>query len=151
MTEPTDRQKTIAGLRELADFLEAHPDVPISSYLSLQYSVDSTLKSQGRTSYADRRAEVERVAGVLGVEASTTGPRYLAERRFGGVTYVAASCDPGPKPGYCINHPDSPAHRPGSELIDGQVCTTCLTPSIAAAFDVAHELTDRPADTTKES
>jgi hypothetical protein len=143
-TQPTDRQQTISGLRELADFLDANPDVPVDPWWNNQYSVDLDVK------VGDRRAEVDRIAAILGVEP-VDDSHYTAKLTFGNVTYKAVSTNPGPKPGKCINHPDSPVHRRGSKLVDGQVCIDCLTPSIAAAFDVAHELTDDPADTAKES
>jgi hypothetical protein len=146
-TQPTDRELTIQGMRDLADFLDAHPDVPIARTPILYFHVDNNRAIDRR----DRRAEVDRIAALIGVKPRDDGPHYGATRAFGNVTFKAVSCDPGPKPGLCVVCRTSSVHRAGSELIDGRVCTACLTPSIAAAFDVAHELTDGPADTAKES
>ncbi|WP_067816925.1 hypothetical protein [Actinomadura kijaniata] len=80
------RHQTITGLRALADFLEANPDVPVCEYgwtLRMSQGV-----SQNAETDAHQRAEVDRVAALLDVEPSTTpGGHYQAFRRFGRIVY----------------------------------------------------------------
>jgi hypothetical protein len=78
-----DRAAWVAGLRDLADFLAGHPDVP----------VPPAYHDQGITVFpadgtdAERRAEADRAAGILGVRAAETrGGHYRASRSFGPVT-----------------------------------------------------------------
>lgn len=93
----THSQDVIAGLRELADWLEAHPQVPVSGDQTISYFVPPSM------SRADARAEVDRVAAILGV---TSGPRawpksstHVARRRFAGVTFEAAAYNVYPERG----------------------------------------------------
>jgi hypothetical protein len=79
-----DRAAWVAGLRDLADFLAGHPDVP----------VPPAYHDQGITVFPksgtddERRAEADRAAGILGVRAAETpGGHYRAERSFGPVTF----------------------------------------------------------------
>lgn len=60
----SDRSTVIAGLRAMADFIEARPEIPVGSYTSvgLQYSVLTGTDEE-------KIAEVRRIAGLLGVEA----------------------------------------------------------------------------------
>lgn len=87
--ETTHRADTIAGLRALADFLEAHPEVPVSGEQVISYWTPAGLRT------VEARAQIDRIAGVLGV---TAGPRavlrsatHVARRRFGPVVYQAAA------------------------------------------------------------
>jgi hypothetical protein len=80
------RAKVISGLRQLADWLDAHADVPVCPFgwdLSIypQFADD-----------ADRAAEVDRIAAILGVEVTDQtgeGGHYIAARSFGLITYEA--------------------------------------------------------------
>jgi hypothetical protein len=80
--EAERRQAVIDGLRELADFLTEHPDVPVGTW---------TLLYHARGTDEEKRAEVDRVAAILGVTAGSPGTpdHYLADREFGGITYEA--------------------------------------------------------------
>lgn len=73
------RAALIAGFHELAEFLEANPDVPAPSW------ADICLFPHGTD--ADQIAEVDHVAGQLGVEATWNDnhSHYTACRRFGPV------------------------------------------------------------------
>ena len=87
MTNPNEaehRQAVIDGLRELADFLTEHPDVPLS------YSSNWITYLPGGTD-EEERAEVDRVAAILGVTTESPGSpdHYEASRQFGGMTYKA--------------------------------------------------------------
>ena len=79
-----ERAAFIAGLRGLADFLAAHPGVPVPP----GYHETTILVFPDGDSDAERRAGVDRAAAVLGVRAAGTG-HYGAERGFGPVTYKA--------------------------------------------------------------
>jgi hypothetical protein len=88
-TIPSDllhRAKVIGGLRQLADWLDAHPGVPVSPYgwdLSIYPQHDDD---------AARAAEVDRIAAILGVtvtDQTPNGGHYTASRTFGLITYEA--------------------------------------------------------------
>jgi hypothetical protein len=80
------RAKVIGGLRQLADWLDGHPGVPVCPFgwdLSIypQFADD-----------ADRAAEVDRIAAILGVDVDDQtgqGGHYIASRSFGLITYEA--------------------------------------------------------------
>lgn len=83
---PGHRDELIADLHRLADWLKAHPDVPIGPYdhVRVQYSI---LPSFGDK--AARIAEVERVAALLGVDVKRPDGHAWAELPVGRrVTYV---------------------------------------------------------------
>ncbi|MFC5744769.1 hypothetical protein [Actinomadura rugatobispora] len=67
------------GLRDLADFLEAQPEVPLPSYPR----VGPLLWGDDE----DKRAEVERIASLLGVTPRKEASQHLASRYFGPVVY----------------------------------------------------------------
>jgi hypothetical protein len=80
-----DRAAWVAGLRDLADFLAAHPDLPVPRV----YCTDViNVFPEGGTD-AERRAGVDQAAGVLGVRAAETpGGHYRASRSFGPLAYA---------------------------------------------------------------
>jgi hypothetical protein len=80
------RAQTIAGLRELADYLQAHPGVPVRD-LGWDLNIYPQLPTE-----ALKRAEIDRIAAVLGVPVcDETGQRghYTVTRSFGLVSYSA--------------------------------------------------------------
>jgi hypothetical protein len=80
-----DRAAWVAGLRDLADFLAGHPDVPVPPAYCRK---GLTVFPEGGSD-DDRRAEVDRAAGVLGVTAGEThGGHYQASRTFGPVEFA---------------------------------------------------------------
>ncbi len=80
-----DRAAWVTGLRDLADFLAGHPDVPVPSAYHTQ---GLTVFPEGGSD-DDRRAEVDRTAGVLKVTAAEThGGHYKASRSFGPVEFA---------------------------------------------------------------
>jgi hypothetical protein len=84
-TNPEDRAALVAGLRELAGFLAAHPDAPISP----GYCTEAITVFPDGDTYEERRAGVDQAAAVLGIPAadvSGTG-HYMVSRRFGPVAY----------------------------------------------------------------
>jgi hypothetical protein len=79
------RAQLIAGLRALADYLENHPELPVPDYGS-----DVTVYPNGGE--AEQRAEIDRIAGILGVNPTDNTGRdghYTAEKTFGRITYRA--------------------------------------------------------------
>ncbi|GGV33946.1 hypothetical protein GCM10010182_67210 [Actinomadura cremea] len=74
------RDEYIKGLRDLADFIESHPELPLPTGSSVGPYVTGTDEEE--------RAEVDRIATILGVTASGD-THYIASRSFGPVTYEA--------------------------------------------------------------
>jgi hypothetical protein len=90
-TDLVARTEFIAGFRALAEFLEAHPGLPVPRF-SFNDGLTIYLSGDG----VGERAEVDRVAGVL---ETTPDPDssglYQAARRFGGpVTYRIVAVPP---------------------------------------------------------
>lgn len=90
------RTAKIAGLRELAGWLEANPKVPLPHLSTFAYYP----QNHGSDTTAAALAELRRLAAVLGVEPSTphgTGPGnhvYVFGPTFrGGLSYEVAVCD----------------------------------------------------------
>ncbi len=80
------RAKVINGLRQLADYLETHPDVPVAPF-----GWDLNIYTR-RDSDAASRAEVDRIAAILGVpttDRTPEGGHYTAHRSFGLISYTA--------------------------------------------------------------
>jgi hypothetical protein len=83
-----DRAVWVAGLRGLADFLAAHPDVPVPP----AYHTQSFHVFPDGESDAERRAEIDRVAAALGVPAAESGAgHYRAALSFGPAEYLAVA------------------------------------------------------------
>jgi len=81
------RAKTISGLRALADYLEANPDLPVAPF-----GWDLNVYPARGDDEAAERAAVDQVAARLGVpvdDKTPTGGHYRAIRSFGLITYQA--------------------------------------------------------------
>jgi hypothetical protein len=79
------RAQIIVGLRKLADYLEDHPDLPVP-----EFGGDVTFYPRGDDE--QRRAEVDRIADILGVKPTDDTRRdghYRAIKSFGRMTYRA--------------------------------------------------------------
>ena len=79
-----ERAQVIAGLRQLAAYLEQHPDMPVCPF-----GWDLNVYPRQPTE-AQNRAEVDRIAAILGVTPAdqiSAGGHYAAARTFGRVTY----------------------------------------------------------------
>jgi hypothetical protein len=83
---PIERIALIEGIRAIADFLEANPDVPAPSYTDVY-----TFPPNGEC--AEMRVEIDTIAGLLGTQAHETAGRqhYTAARSFGPVAYRAVA------------------------------------------------------------
>jgi hypothetical protein len=93
-TSTTDldaRAAVTAGLRALAEFLDAHPRLPVPRF---SFFAGLTVYPVG--SQEDKRAEVARIADVLQVSTEEYGI-YQAERRFGGPVAYRAVAVPEPE------------------------------------------------------
>lgn len=80
---PEQRADIIAGLREVADFLEAHPKLPVEQHWGLSFStwIDTDADDEAGT------AIVDAAAAILGTEP-TGDSHYRVSRTFrGGVYY----------------------------------------------------------------
>lgn len=82
--DPGQRARLIAGLFDLAIFLEANPDVPAPQY------TDVLVFPSGGTD-AERRAEIDVIAARIGVEAQAIHGHYITVRQFGPVQYRAVA------------------------------------------------------------
>ena len=81
------RAKVIDGLRQLADYLADHPDVPVPGY-----GWDLNIYTDSDDDDAVALAEVHRIAAILGVtpaDDTARGGHYIATRCFGLVSYRA--------------------------------------------------------------
>lgn len=81
-TKASPHAALIAGLRELADFFEQHPELPEFRYPALQYQPIGTDDPDGV-------AAVEQYAAALGVEV-TRRSHLTAKRQFAGLEFSAA-------------------------------------------------------------
>jgi hypothetical protein len=86
-TDPAVRTQFINGLRQLADFLDTHPDVPVPPYgTTIDVHVDST--DHGG------KAQVDAVAEQLGASVdddTAESGHYRTMRDFGYVGYCAVA------------------------------------------------------------
>ena len=82
-TDPGQRREFIRGLRELAAFLDANPDVPVPLY-----GTEISLHALG--SDAEKFGAVDQIAGLIGAE-TVDGGHYSASRNFGPIEYRAVA------------------------------------------------------------
>lgn len=87
--DSAERAALISGLRALADYLESNPEVP-SPIHSHVYAFPPDAE------WAEMQAEINAVAGLLGVIAYRSGcaGHYYAARSFGPVEYRAVAIPP---------------------------------------------------------
>ncbi len=86
MSNDNRRQELIQGLRDLAGFLEANPDVPADGRCTYMFHTDGTDEEQ--------RAEVDRIAELIGEDAVDSGTgHYNATKHFGRVEYEVSAID----------------------------------------------------------
>jgi hypothetical protein len=93
-TDPEARAAFIAGLLDLACFLDAHPDLPVQRYgQEITLHVGHELPDDG--TWEGARRAVEAFAAAAGAELSETpGGHYRASRSFGPVRYEAVAISP---------------------------------------------------------
>lgn len=94
---PAQRTALTTGLVDFAALIMTNPQLPIVRFGGIVGHTFVYGLWPPRDTEA-QRAEVDRVAGILGVQAEQTpGGLYVAERRFGPVSYRASTL-PGFKP-----------------------------------------------------
>lgn len=80
-----ERNSLIAGLRDLSDFLEGNPEVPVPRW------ADVLVFPPERTDQ-EMKAEIDRIAALIGAgvnDHSGDDGHYAASRKFGPVQYEA--------------------------------------------------------------
>jgi hypothetical protein len=83
---PEERARLIAGLRELAEFLSASPEMPAPAE-----TIVYVFPPHDGTD-AERRAEIDAIASRICVQPhETRGGHYVASRFFGPVEYMAVA------------------------------------------------------------
>lgn len=77
----TTRDELIAGLRDLADWYEQHPDVPLMAYPEIRHCVmgDDTTGT----------AELRQIAAALGAKPEVLPDRIEVRGSFAGLSYWA--------------------------------------------------------------
>lgn len=86
-TDPTARAGFIAALRQLADYLAVHPDVPVPTGRTRLYLHADPTEDGGRE-------QVNHLAGLLDTaitDETASGGHYTAVRAFGPIDYEAGS------------------------------------------------------------
>jgi hypothetical protein len=87
--EPTRHEQIAAGLRQLADFIQAHPDFPVPAYPTIQHCVGSKT-ADGQKNDEVGVATVRQIAAALGVPAEVGGGgHHVVHAAFGVVGYTA--------------------------------------------------------------
>jgi len=83
---PTERQALISGLRELAGFLEDHPEVPAPTYADV-------LVFPPHATDTENHSEIDMIASLIGsgTEISPYRRHYATTRQFGPVGYRAVA------------------------------------------------------------
>lgn len=85
--DSTQRTALIAGLRELADYLESNPEVPAPHY-------SDVLTFPAKGDWSEMCAEIDATAARLGVTTHENGGHYVAARTFGSIEYRAVAIPP---------------------------------------------------------
>lgn len=77
------RAEYLKGMRDLLDYLEAHPEVPTPTSEALQLSTYGTNE--------ETVATVDEFADLVGVKPFRSGAHYYAELKFGPVTFFCVA------------------------------------------------------------
>lgn len=81
---PDQRAAYVAGLRDLAIFIENNPGLPLPTRTTTSPYIGGTDEEE--------RTQVNRIADILGVTPATEfGRHYVAKREFGPVAYQAVA------------------------------------------------------------
>ena len=86
-TDPGGRGRFIRSLRDLADYLDRHPAIPVPTHGATVILHASSAEDGGRT-------QVDRIARLLGAEVyddTADGGHYWAVRNFGPIGYEIAA------------------------------------------------------------
>jgi hypothetical protein len=86
-TDPAVRERFITGLRQLADYLDTHPDVPVPPY-------GTTIDVHADSADNGGKSQVDTVAAQLGVpvqDDTAEDGHYSAMRDFSSVGYCVVA------------------------------------------------------------
>lgn len=87
---PEQRAAVITGLRELADYLEANPEVPTDRGFEMGVAI---ITSEDFPDDAAKVRETERIAALVGAPVESGHGYHHAHRAFGPVSYRATAID----------------------------------------------------------
>ena len=96
-TDPGAKGRFVRSLRELADYLDRHPAIPVPKH-------GATIALHAAAAEDGGRAQVDRIAGLLDAavtDETARGGHYWATRQFGPIGYEVAAVSetlPGPGP-----------------------------------------------------
>jgi hypothetical protein len=90
---PEHRAAFIAGLLDLACFLEAHPEVPVQLY-GQEITLHTGFELPHDGTWDGELATLKAFAAATGAELSELGGHYYASRGFGPITYQACAISP---------------------------------------------------------
>ncbi len=81
----------VAGLRELADWIETHPDLPLPAYPNFTWATSAAVAGGGDFDDAAGLAYITAVARELDTTVRDSGDGYCsADRKFGPVSFGAS-------------------------------------------------------------
>ena len=83
-TDPAHRKEYTDGLRQLADYLDANPSVPVPAYGTTIMLMASDVENGGIT-------EITALAAELAAPFTEIDGVYRTQRQFGPVTYKAVA------------------------------------------------------------
>ena len=89
-TDPDTRQAFITGLRDLADYLASHPDIPVPTYGTEIYLTAASTDDGG----CAQVSQFARQLGITSPQAISYSGHYEAARRFGTVSYRMTAISP---------------------------------------------------------
>jgi hypothetical protein len=90
------RPALVAGLRALADLLEARPDIPTPRSTTVHHFVPDA-------GDVEMRAEIDRLAALLGSHVNGEGGHYTTSLSFGPVEYRAVAILAEPRARYAAH------------------------------------------------
>jgi hypothetical protein len=114
--DPELRAAFIAGLLDLARFLEAHPDLPVQLY-GQEITLHTGYELPHDGTWQDELRVLKAFAADAGAELSDHNGHYYAARSFGPVTYKACAISPEAQ----ARHDALESYRRSIRLDDGAV------------------------------
>ena len=121
-TDPAVRDQFITGLRQLADYLDAHPDVPVPLY-------GTTIDVHADFFEVGGKIQVDAVAKMLCVDVqddTADGGHYTATRTFGFVGYHVVAI---PEARYQRHLADSTWPTPATRCTSSPLTTWTIWPA----------------------
>jgi hypothetical protein len=93
MTDTDKRAEKVAGIRELAAWLEEHPEAPLPALYQVNAFPQNT--DEGRQGQREAIAELRRVGAAVGIEPKQAGPHVEVRGPTftGGISYAVVVCN----------------------------------------------------------